>query len=128
MFNFFFKGLDGLAINVVPVEVMLGNQVEITCTFSILGDEASDMALIHQEQYLVRRSGGDLEEILLSDGSKCKRISYIIRKATLADAGVYKCQATGNDEHQHHWETNYRLQIFCKLHKSRLHYFNLFIL
>ena len=112
MFNFFFKGLDGLAINVVPVEVILGNKVEITCTFSILGDEASDMALI--QRYSVRRSGGDLEEILLSDGSKCKRISYIIRKATLADAGVYKCQATGNDEPQHHWESNYRLQIFCK--------------
>ena len=128
MFNFFFKGLDDLVINVAPAEVMLGNKVEIRCSFSISGNEASAMALIHQEQYLVRRSGEDLEEVLLSDGSKCKRISYIIRKATLAESGVYKCQATGNDEPQHHWETNYRLQIFCKLDKSRLHYFNLFIL
>ena len=128
MFNFFFKGLDGLAINVVPVEVILGNKVEMRCSFSISGNEANVMALIYQEQYLVRRSGGDLEEIILSDGSKCNRISYIIRKATLADAGVYKCQATGNDEPPHHWETNYRLQIFCKLDKPRLRYLDLLIL
>ena len=110
----FTTGLDEPIINVSPAEVVLGDRMEIVCSFLIPVNESHIMTLMRNEETLEERLYGELRKGISSNGKSCARISHVVEKVTLSDAGVYKCRSFGIHERNHHWETDYHIQIFCK--------------
>ena len=101
-------------ITVIPSNVMVGDQVEITCSFIITSNGPRTITLRNRDRQLVRKYRKDFHIILHSKGSKCASITYVIQKATLAEAGVYKCEATGNDESMQYEGSTYNLTVSSK--------------
>ena len=124
---FFTTGLDDLIINVSPAEVILGDRMEIVCSFLIPVTKSHIMTLMHNEQTLEETLYGELRKGILSNGKTCERISHVIEKVRLSDAGVYKCRSFGIHEQNHQWETDYPVKIFCKVEKFFFSFFSCLI-
>ena len=105
-------------INVTPAEVNYGDEVEITCSFVITSQGPRTIFLDSEKKQLVMKYEQDFLEIVLPTGLICARISYLIREAMLADAGVYKCLATGHHESLQYGEASYNLTVFSKFFKT----------
>ena len=105
-------------INVTPAEVNYGDEVEITCSFVITSHGPRTIILESEKRQLVTKYEQDFLEIVLPAGIKCARILYLIHEATLADAGVYKCLATGRDESLQYGEATYNLTVLRKFFKT----------
>ena len=114
-YPFYSKGLKGVIINVTPAEVKIGDEVEITCSFIITSNGPGTIILKNEERQLAKKYEKDFSEIALANGGTCAMISYLIRKATLADAGFYKCLATGHHESLQYEEATYDLIVLGKI-------------
>ena len=101
-------------IKVTPSDVMVGDQVEITCTFNITSNGPRAIILRNKDRQLMKKYRRDFRIIPHLNGSKCASISYFIQNAILADAGVYKCQASGIHGLLQYGVAAYYLPVFSK--------------
>ena len=107
--------MKGEIIHVTPAEVKFGDDVEITCSFIITSNGPGTIILKNEERQLAKKYEKDFSEIALANGGTCAMISYLIRKVTLADAGVYKCLASGHHESLQYDGATHNLIILGKI-------------